>query len=154
MVKDFETLFKEKVEPTHDIDVAMFGFGMWKGNSRSMRNFPNLEQPVARLKSEWDYDTWIDSTMAKDPDDPEDFLYTLSGVKYPLYQIEKAVKFNRPSWVFFYLTGYALGEKFQGDLSEEEYIIVLKQTLEVLPDSLKPKLIEIEGAFRHVSEIM
>ncbi len=85
--------------------------------------------------------------MAKDPDDPEDFLYTLSGVQYPLYQLEKAVKFNRPSWVFFYLIGYVLGEKFQADFTEEEYRIVLDKTLEILPDSLKSKLIEIEVSF-------
>ena len=147
MENDFRTVFKEKVESTNDINVAMFGFGIWKGNAKSMRDFLDLKQPVTRLKSEWDNDTWLDSIMAKDPDDPEDFLYTLSGVQYPLYQIEKSVKFNRPLWVFFYLTGYALGEKFQGDLTEEEYKIVFEKTLQILPNSLKAKLIEIEAPF-------
>lgn len=147
MEKDFRIVFKENVEPTHDIDVAMFGFGVWKGNAKTMRDFLDLKQPVARLKSEWNNDTWLDSFIAKDPDNPEDFLYTLSGVQYPLYQIEKAVKFNRPLCVFFYLTGYSLGEKFQGDLTEEEYKIVFEKTLQALPDSLKAKLIEIEAPF-------
>ncbi|MDH4472199.1 MAG: hypothetical protein QE487_06300 [Fluviicola sp.] len=57
MENDFRTVFKEKVEPTHDIDVAMFGFGVWKGNAKTMRDFLDLKQPVARLKSEWDNDT-------------------------------------------------------------------------------------------------
>ena len=150
MEKEFKNTYKRCIEPTNDIDIAMFGFGVWKGNSGFFRADLGLFTPIKYLKKEWDEYIWLDSLSAYDPDEREDFLYTLPGIQYPLYQIEKAVKFNRPSWVFFYLIGHVLGEKFQGDFTEEEYRIVFEKTLEALPDTSKTKLIEIEKAFRHI----
>lgn len=148
MENDFRNTYKRCIETTNDIDIAMFGFGVWKGNTGFFRADLGLSSPIKdRLKKEWDEYTWLDSLSAYDPDDREDFLYTLPGIQFPLYQIEKAVKFQRPSWVFFYLAGHVLGEKSQGDFTEEEYKIVFEKTLQALPDSLKTKLIEIEVPF-------
>jgi hypothetical protein len=112
----------------------MFGFGFWKGNRSVFVKYQEIYNPLKdRLKEQWDNDIFLDSIMAKDPMGEEGILYSKDGIAYNLYQLEKAIKFKRPAWVFFYLIGHLFGEVVDGEFTIEDF----KVYLEKFPRSFK-----------------
>lgn len=134
MEQDFKNKFQHLIEKTSDILIAMFGFGLWKGNKLFFTTFTNLNNPIKdKLKSCWDERIFLDSILALDPKDEEGTLYSKDGISYNLFQLEKAIKFNRPPWVYFYLIAHLLGEIIENEYSVDDFQIYLNS----LPTSFK-----------------
>jgi hypothetical protein len=141
MEKDFKKLFREIVEPTHDINVAMFGFGVSKGNRKLLRASLELNNPIKdKLKDKWSLNELTEISLAEDSEVKKDILITKEGTEYPMYQIEVARKFNRPSWGYFYVMGMTVGEYLQEDFTIEELKQVQDEVLKCLSSDERDQL--------------
>jgi len=134
MESDFKRKYEETISSSLNILVAMFGFGLSKGYSKLRSIMDQLYNPIKdKLKSQWDHDVFLETIRAEDPSKEEGILYAKEGIQYNLYQLEVAIKFKKPEWIYFYLLGHLLGEVIDNELTIADFKMYLQQ----LPKSFK-----------------
>lgn len=132
-VRDFNDKYESYVGNTADIFIAMLAFGLWRAIREILEGDENFYNPIKdKLKDQWDYNVLLDSDNASDEEDEDDLIWTKEGLDFVSYKLSKAIKFERPSWVFGYLIGEVMGMKISEELQEHD----VREYLKLLPKQI------------------
>uniref|UniRef100_UPI00404AEB8C hypothetical protein n=1 Tax=Fulvivirga sp. TaxID=1931237 RepID=UPI00404AEB8C len=158
--------FKERVEHfrSHYLKEISVGFlfGLIQRSAYHIKNNPELTKEHVKLshslfkdKDKMEMLPLILKTQnGEDNQGNSDLDFTIPGRSEFEYMLRRAVEFNRPNYCVFFILGLMKGSVNERIISESDYRDLLKLIPEVIIDSYKEELIDVNNYFDEIGFVL